>query len=78
MIMSVVTISVQLCDVPVTIKTVLISILCYQQCPTSVPLQVGTVVEGNTDFYSGRLTKKERKQTFADELLANSQLKSFR
>jgi hypothetical protein len=43
-----------------------------------VPLQVGTVIEGNTDFYSGRLTKKERKQTFADELLANTQLKSFR
>jgi len=40
--------------------------------------QVGTVIEGNTEFYSGRLTKKERKQTFADELLANSQLKSFR
>lgn len=32
--------------------------------------QVGTIVEGPTDFYSSRLTNKERHETFADEILA--------
>jgi hypothetical protein len=40
--------------------------------------QIGTVVEGGADFYSGRLTKKERKGTFADELLADTSLNSYR
>lgn len=40
--------------------------------------QVGTVVEGAADFYSGRLTKKERKLTFADELLTDSSLQTYR
>jgi len=40
--------------------------------------QVGRYIEGPTEFYSSRLTKKERKETFADELLSNSQLKSYR
>ncbi|KAJ7980473.1 rRNA-processing protein fcf2-like [Quillaja saponaria] len=33
--------------------------------------QVGTVMESPLDFFSGRLTKKERKQTLADELLSD-------
>ncbi|KAL1873978.1 hypothetical protein VTK73DRAFT_679 [Phialemonium thermophilum] len=33
--------------------------------------QVGTIVEGPTDFYSGRLTKKERKRTLAEEVLSS-------
>lgn len=41
-------------------------------------VQVGRVVEGTAEFYSGRLTKKERKQTFADELLSSTQLKAYR
>ncbi|KAG0624466.1 hypothetical protein M758_3G250100 [Ceratodon purpureus] len=40
--------------------------------------QVGRYVEGPTEFYSSRLTKKERKETFADEFLANPQLKAYR
>lgn len=36
--------------------------------------QMGTVVEGPTDFYSGRMTKSERKQTLTEELLADSRL----
>ncbi|CAM6101352.1 unnamed protein product [Calypogeia fissa] len=40
--------------------------------------QVGTVVEGAADFYSGRLTKKERKSTFAEELLTDSSLQTYR
>ena len=41
-------------------------------------LQVGRYVEGPTEFYSARLTKKERKETFADEFLADQQLKAYR
>ncbi|CAA0837057.1 Fcf2 pre-rRNA processing protein [Striga hermonthica] len=40
--------------------------------------QVGTVIESATEFFSGRLTKKERKPTLADELLADSTLGDYR
>eukprot|EP00850_Spirogloea_muscicola_P007291 SM000036S13335 [mRNA] locus=s36:606795:609350:- [translate_table: standard] len=40
--------------------------------------QIGTVVEGPADFYSGRLSKKERKQSFGAELLADPGLKQYR
>ncbi|KAF9677966.1 hypothetical protein SADUNF_Sadunf08G0162900 [Salix dunnii] len=40
--------------------------------------QVGTVVESATDFYSGRLTKKERKATIADELLSDQTFGAYR
>ncbi|VDM59879.1 unnamed protein product [Angiostrongylus costaricensis] len=33
--------------------------------------QVGRVVDAPEDFYSGRMTKKERKRTMLDELLYN-------
>lgn len=36
--------------------------------------QMGTVVEGPADFYSGRMTKAERKQTLTEELLSDSRL----
>ncbi|KAL2650487.1 hypothetical protein R1flu_018615 [Riccia fluitans] len=39
--------------------------------------QIGTVVSGAADFYSGRLTKKERKMSFADELLNDASLKAY-
>jgi hypothetical protein len=32
--------------------------------------QVGTIIEGPTDYYSSRLSKSERYETLADELLA--------
>ncbi|KAM0144128.1 hypothetical protein ACHAO1_000407 [Botrytis cinerea] len=32
--------------------------------------QVGTVIEGPTEFFSSRLTNKERKQTFVEQVLA--------
>ncbi|KAF2866609.1 Fcf2 pre-rRNA processing-domain-containing protein [Massariosphaeria phaeospora] len=35
--------------------------------------QVGTIIEGPTEFYSGRLTKKERKQTFLQEVLTQEE-----
>ncbi|KAL3518972.1 hypothetical protein ACH5RR_021561 [Cinchona calisaya] len=40
--------------------------------------QVGTVIESASEFYTGRLTKKERKATLADELLSDSNLAQYR
>ncbi|RDX87358.1 fcf2, partial [Mucuna pruriens] len=40
--------------------------------------QVGTVVDSPFDFFSGRLTKKERKATLADELLSDQNLAAYR
>ena len=34
--------------------------------------QMGHVVEGAADFYSGRIPKKQRKATLVDELLADA------
>lgn len=36
--------------------------------------QVGTILEGPTEFFSSRLLHKDRKQTFVDEVLAGEQL----
>lgn len=35
--------------------------------------QVGTIVEGPTEYYSARLTNKDRKRTFVEEVLAGEQ-----
>jgi hypothetical protein len=32
--------------------------------------QVGTIIEGPTEFYSGRINKKDRHQTLVEEVLA--------
>ncbi|KAJ1437791.1 Fcf2 pre-rRNA processing [Sesbania bispinosa] len=40
--------------------------------------QVGTVLHSSLDFFSGRLTKKERKETLADELLSDQNLAVYR
>ncbi|XP_042030730.1 rRNA-processing protein fcf2-like [Salvia splendens] len=40
--------------------------------------QVGTVIESASEFFSGRLTKKERKATLADELLADGTFHQYR
>lgn len=39
---------------------------------------MGTVIESATEFYTGRLTKKERKATLADELLSDTNLAHYR
>lgn len=39
---------------------------------------VVTVIESASDFFSGRLTKKERKATLADELLSDHSLEKYR
>ncbi|KAA0039819.1 rRNA-processing protein fcf2 [Cucumis melo var. makuwa] len=46
--------------------------------PPSTVAGVGTVVESSLDFFSGRLTKKERKATLADELLSDQALTQYR
>ncbi|KAK5112697.1 hypothetical protein LTR85_011208 [Meristemomyces frigidus] len=35
--------------------------------------QVGTIVEGPTEFFSGRIENKQRKRTFVEEVLAGEQ-----
>ncbi|KAF5752097.1 rRNA-processing protein fcf2-like [Tripterygium wilfordii] len=40
--------------------------------------QVGTVIESASDFFSDRLTKKERKATLADTLLSDHTLGQYR
>ena len=40
--------------------------------------QVGTVVQGAQDFYSSRLTKKERKRTLTEEVFADAEIKKLR
>lgn len=40
--------------------------------------QVGTVVQGPTDFYGSRMTKKERRTSITEELLADQELKQQR
>ncbi|KAI7907266.1 Fcf2 pre-rRNA processing-domain-containing protein, partial [Cokeromyces recurvatus] len=39
--------------------------------------QIGTIIEGPTEFYSARMSRKERKQTIVDELIANDELKQY-
>ncbi|KAI8993565.1 Fcf2 pre-rRNA processing-domain-containing protein [Pilobolus umbonatus] len=39
--------------------------------------QVGTIIESPTEFFSARMTRKERKGTIVDELLANEESKQY-
>lgn len=38
---------------------------------------MGTIIEGSQDFYASRLTNKERKSSFVDELLANKEMMEY-
>ncbi|KAK8585929.1 hypothetical protein V6N13_050898 [Hibiscus sabdariffa] len=40
--------------------------------------QARTVIESVTDYYSGRMTKNERKATLADELLSDPAVRQYR
>lgn len=53
-------------------------IFTFDLCNVLSIHQVGTVVESSLDFFSGRLTKKERKATLADELLSDQALTQYR
>lgn len=40
--------------------------------------QVGTIIQGPTEFFSGRIAKKDRKKTFVEETMATeSQTRRF-
>lgn len=45
--------------------------------PLPTYFQTGTIIEGNTEFYSARLTQKERKKTIVDEILADTSYKTY-
>jgi len=49
----------------------------YKRMPNKIPkvFQIGRVIAGAGDFYSGRLSMRERKGTLVDELLADRQLR---
>jgi len=40
-------------------------------------VQVGTVIEGSAEYYSSRLTKKERRGNFVEELMADDKIRSY-
>lgn len=40
-------------------------------------LHVGTVIEGPSEYFSSRLSRKERKQTIVEEILGDQTLKSY-
>jgi hypothetical protein len=40
-------------------------------------LHVGTVIEGPSEYKAGKLNKKERQQTIADEVLYNRRLNEY-
>merc|ERR1712244_80811 len=39
--------------------------------------QIGTIVDNAADFYTDRVSKKDRKQTMVDELLADAEFKKY-
>ncbi|KAL9189184.1 hypothetical protein ACHAXT_011674 [Thalassiosira profunda] len=44
---------------------------------TGKVLQVGTVIEGSAEYYSSRLTRKERRQNLTEELMADSSVAGY-
>jgi hypothetical protein len=40
-------------------------------------LHIGTVIEGPGEYNSGRLTRKERKQTIVEEILGDQKIKDY-
>ena len=42
-----------------------------------LPSQVGRVVGGPADFYSGRIPRRRQKQTMVEELLASEEFRRY-
>ena len=40
-------------------------------------LHVGTVIEGPSEYFSSRLSRKDRKQTIVEEILGDQTLKNY-
>lgn len=52
----------------------------YKKADSSAPpkyFQIGHVIDSAVDFYSDRITKKDRKKTLVDELMADAEFKKF-
>ena len=51
----------------------------YKKDKWEIPkyFQMGTIIEGNTEFYSARLKKKERGKTMVEELLNDDNTKNI-
>ena len=49
----------------------------YKKSDSTLPryFQMGTVIEGSAEFYSSRISKKQRKGTLVDELLADAEFR---
>ena len=45
------------------------------ELPTQV--QFGTIIEGSHEFYSSRLTRRERRATITDEIMSDDRVRSF-
>lgn len=45
----------------------------YRKDTSALPAysQIGTLIEGNTEFHSSRILRKDRKKTIVDEILAD-------
>lgn len=39
--------------------------------------EMGTVIEGKQEFYSSRMSRRERKQTLAEEILADASTRHY-
>ena len=46
----------------------------YKKDNSGIPeySQVGTVIEGNTEFYNARINRRDRKKTILEEVMADS------
>jgi hypothetical protein len=46
----------------------------YRKDKSGIPeySQVGTVIEGNTEFFNSRINRKDRKKTILEEVMADS------
>ena len=51
----------------------------YKKDKWEIPkfFQMGTIIEGNTEFYSSRLKRKERGKTMVEELLHDDTTKKY-
>lgn len=51
----------------------------YKKDKWSIPkyFQMGTIIEGNTEFYSARLSRKQRGTTLVDEILHDDDTKKY-
>ncbi|KAL1923922.1 uncharacterized protein VTP21DRAFT_6957 [Calcarisporiella thermophila] len=51
----------------------------YKKADKTSPayFQVGTVIEGSAEFYSSRLTRKERKRTILEEVMGDTEMRHY-